>query len=73
MTKCDIVLNFNFFMNVLISFNGVMMVDDGILLSGDYLELVAEMDVLCVISNCPQINNFCNGFDPMPCCVIIRG
>ncbi|MBQ2261397.1 MAG: DUF1989 domain-containing protein [Loktanella sp.] len=73
MTKRDIVPNLNFFMNVPISPNGAMTVDDGISAPGDHLELVAEMDVLCVISNCPQINNPCNGFDPTPCRVIIRG
>jgi hypothetical protein len=72
MTKRDIVPNLNFFMNVPISPNGAMTVDDGISAPGDHLELVAEMDVLCVISNCPQINNPCNGFDPTPCRVIIR-
>ena len=72
MTKRDIVPNLNFFMNVPISPNGAMTVDDGISSPGDHLELVAEMDVLCVISNCPQINNPCNGFDPTPCRIIIR-
>ncbi len=72
MTKRDIVPNLNFFMNVPISPNGAMTVDDGISAPGDHLELVAEMDVLCVISNCPQINNPCNGFDPTPCRVIVR-
>ena len=72
MTKRDIVPNLNFFMNVPISPNGAMTVDDGISSPGDHLELVADMDVLCIISNCPQINNPCNGFDPTPCRVIIR-
>jgi urea carboxylase-associated protein 1 len=72
MTKRDIVANLNFFMNVPISPNGAMTVDDGISSPGDHLELVAEMDVLCVISNCPQINNPCNGFDPTPIRVLIR-
>lgn len=72
MTKRDIVPNLNFFMNVPISPNGAMTVDDGISSPGDHLELAAEMDVLCIISNCPQINNPCNGFDPTPCRVIIR-
>ena len=73
MTKRDIVPNINFFMNVPISPNGSMTVDDGISAPGDHIELRAEMDVLCVISNCPQINNPCNGFDPTPVCVIIKG
>lgn len=72
MTKRDIVPNINFFMNVPISPNGSMTIDDGISSPGDHVELVAEMDVLCVISNCPQINNPCNGFDPTPIRVIIR-
>lgn len=73
MTKRDIVPNVNFFMNVPISPNGAMTVDDGISAPGDHVELRAEMDVLCVISNCPQINNPCNGFDPTPIRVLIDG
>jgi uncharacterized protein YcgI (DUF1989 family) len=29
------------------------------------------MDVVAVVSNCPQINNPCNGFNPTPVMVII--
>ena len=72
MTKRDIVPNINFFMNVPISPNGSMTIDDGISAPGDHVEMRAEMDVLCVISNCPQINNPCNGFDPTPIRVVIR-
>ncbi|MER5171175.1 urea amidolyase associated protein UAAP2 [Thioclava kandeliae] len=71
MDKRDIVPNLNFFMNVPISQNGSMTIDDGISSPGDYVEMKAEMDVLCVISNCPQINNPCNGFDPTPIRVVI--
>ena len=66
MTKRDVVPNINFFMNVPIAPSGEMTIVDGLSKPGDYVELVAEMDVLCVISNCPQINNPCNGFDPTP-------
>lgn len=72
MTKRDIVANINFFMNVPISANGAMTVDDGISSPGDHVELLTEMDVLCVISNCPQINNPCNGFNPTPIRVVIK-
>lgn len=72
MGKRDIVPNINFFMNVPISPNGAMTIDDGISKPGDHVELRAEMDVLCVISNCPQVNNPCNGFDPTPIRVTIR-
>ena len=71
MSKRDIVPNINFFMNVPIKPNGEMTIVDGISAPGDHVELVAEMDVLCVISNCPQINNPCNGFDPTPIRVLI--
>ena len=64
--KRDIVANVNFFMNVPIDPSGNFTVVDGISAPGDYVDLAAEMDVLCVISNCPQINNPCNGFNPTP-------
>ncbi|MGV2016983.1 urea amidolyase associated protein UAAP2 [Agrobacterium sp. 22-223-1] len=71
MGKRDVVSNINLFMNVPISPNGGMTIVDGISSPGDYVELVAEMDVLLVISNCPQINNPCNGFDPTPIRVLV--
>jgi len=71
MSKRDIVPNINFFMNVPISPDGKMTIIDGVSAPGDYVELEAEMDVLCVISNCPQINNPCNGFDPTPIRVLV--
>ncbi|ANL31141.1 urea carboxylase-associated protein (plasmid) [Rhizobium phaseoli] len=71
MDKRDIVPNINFFMNVPIQPTGEMTIVDGISTAGDHVELVAEMDVLCVISNCPQVNNPCNGFDPTPIRVLI--
>ncbi len=64
MTKRDIVPNLNFFMNVPITPDGALVVDDGISAPGTAIELVAAMDVLCVISNCPQVNNPCNGYNP---------
>ena len=66
MSKRDIVANVNFFMNVPIEPSGEFTVDDGISAPGNFVDLRAEMDVLCVISNCPQVNNPCNGFDPTP-------
>jgi uncharacterized protein len=71
MSKRDVVPNINFFMNVPIEPSGEMTIVDGISAPGDYVELVAEMDVLLVISNCPQINNPCNGFDPTPIRVMV--
>ncbi len=66
MTKRDVVPNINFFMNVPVEPDGRLAIVDGESKPGDYVELVAEMDVLVVVSNCPQINNPCNGFFPTP-------
>ncbi len=71
MGKRDIVPNINFFMNVPIQPSGEMTIVDGLSRPGDYVEMVAEMDVLCVISNCPQVNNPCNGFNPTPIQILI--
>jgi urea carboxylase-associated protein 1 len=71
MSKRDIVPNINFFMNVPVMPNGELAIADGLSKPGDYVEMIAEMDVLCVISNCPQINNPCNGFNPTPLQVLI--
>ena len=38
---------------------------------GKYIELRAEMDVLALISNCPQLNNPCNAYNPTPVQVLI--
>ncbi|BDA84401.1 urea carboxylase [Aureimonas sp. SA4125] len=66
MSKRDIVPNINFFMNVPIDPAGDLVIADGLSEPGGTVEMVAAMDVLCVISNCPQVNNPCNGFDPTP-------
>lgn len=64
--KRDLTANINFFMNVPVTPEGGLRFEDGISESGKYVELRAEMDVLVVISNCPQLNNPCNGYDPTP-------
>jgi len=71
MTKRDVVPNINFFMNVPIEPTGALAIVDGVSAPGDYVDVLATMDLLCVISNCPQINNPCNGFDPSPVQVLI--
>ncbi|GLK66949.1 urea amidolyase associated protein UAAP2 [Hansschlegelia plantiphila] len=71
MTKRDIVPNINFFMNVPIEPTGALAIVDGVSSPGDYVDVLAATDLLCVISNCPQINNPCNGFDPSPVRVLI--
>ncbi|MBN2702315.1 MAG: urea carboxylase-associated family protein [Methylothermaceae bacterium] len=71
MTKRDITHNINFFMNVPITPDGNLTFADGISDSGKYVELVACMDVIVMISNCPQLNNPCNAYDPTPIEVLI--
>jgi urea carboxylase-associated protein 1 len=71
MDKRDIVANINFFMNVPVEPDGRLAIVDGVSTPGAYVELRAEMDVLCLISNCPQVNNPCNGFNPTPVRVLI--
>jgi len=71
MGKRDLVSNVNFFMNVPIRPDGELTVDDGVSEPGGYVDLRAEMDVLVLISNCPQVNNPCNGFKPTPIRILI--
>ncbi|MFZ4517505.1 MAG: urea amidolyase associated protein UAAP2 [Microthrixaceae bacterium] len=69
--KRDLVSNINWFMNVPVGADGTLGIVDGISAPGLWVEVRAEMDVLVVISNCPQINNPCNGFDPTPVRLLI--
>lgn len=71
MGKRDMVSNINWFMNVPVEEDGTLGIVDGISAPGLYVELTARMDVLVVISNCPQVNNPCNGFDPTPIRLVI--
>ncbi|MDM7955257.1 urea amidolyase associated protein UAAP2 [Blastomonas sp.] len=69
--KRDIVPNINFFMNVPVEADGALGIVDGISAPGLMVDLHAEMDVTVVVSNCPQINNPCNGFNPTPVRMIV--
>ncbi|ORM27753.1 urea amidolyase associated protein UAAP2 [Williamsia sp. 1135] len=69
--KADMVGNVNFFMNVPVDPDGSLGIVDGLSAPGKRLALRAEVDTLVLISNCPQINNPCNGFDPTPVRVIV--
>ncbi len=71
LTKRDIAHNINFFMNVPVTPEGKLTFEDGISAPGKYVELKAARDVIVLISNCPQLNNPCNGFDPTPIEIVI--
>ncbi|MDU7811092.1 MAG: DUF1989 domain-containing protein, partial [Atlantibacter hermannii] len=71
LTRRDITHNINFFMNVPVTGDGGLCFADGISAPGKYVELVAKMNVLVLISNCPQLNNPCNGYNPTPIAVTV--
>ena len=71
MTKRDITCNINFFMNVPVTSKGGLEFADGVSAPGKYVEMRAAMDVLCLISNCPQLNNPCNAYNPTPVRLLI--
>jgi len=69
--KADITHNINFFMNVPITKEGGLTFEDGISGAGKYVEMKAVMNTLVLISNCPQLNNPCNGYNPTPIEVLV--
>jgi len=69
--KRDISHNINFFMNVPVTEAGGLTFADGISAPGKYVEMKAEMDLIVLISNCPQLNNPCNGYNPTPIDVLV--
>ncbi|MGA1837427.1 urea amidolyase associated protein UAAP2 [Herbiconiux sp. 11R-BC] len=71
--KRDLVSNVNFYMNVPVEPDGVLGIVDGISAPGLSLTLRAERDVIVLVSNCPQVNNPCNGFDPTPVRMVVTG
>lgn len=71
LSKRDITHNINFFMNVPVTPEGRLTFEDGISDAGKYVELIARMDVLVLISNCPQLNNPCNAYNPTPIEILI--
>ncbi len=71
LTKRDISANINFFMNVPVTPDGGLTFEDGISAAGKYVELKAHMDVIVLISNCPQLNNPCNAYNPTPAEVLV--
>ena len=66
MSKRDLPSNINFFMNVPVTAEGGLEFVDGLSAPGKYVEMKAEMDVVVLISNCPQLNNPCNAYNPTP-------
>jgi urea carboxylase-associated protein 1 len=71
LTKRDLPPNINFFMNVPVTPQGGLEFADGISAPDRYVQMRADMDVLVLISNCPQLNNPCNAYNPTPIQIMI--
>ena len=69
--KRDLVSNINWFMNVPVDPDGALGIVDGLSAPGKRVALRADIDTLVLVSNCPQINNPCNGFNPTPVRMIV--
>jgi urea carboxylase-associated protein 1 len=71
LTKRDLAHNINFFMNVPVTPDGGLNFADGLSGPGKYVELRAAIDIILLISNCPQLNNPCNAYNPTPLEILI--
>jgi uncharacterized protein len=71
LNKRDLPANINFFMNVPVTSDGALRFADGISAAGRYVQMRAHMDVLVLISNCPQLNNPCNAYNPTPIRILV--
>lgn len=70
-SRTDLGPNINFFMNVPVTAEGGLTFADGVSGPGRYVELRAELDITVLISNCPQLNNPCNAYNPTPARILI--
>lgn len=70
-SKRDLAPNINFFMNVPVTPDGGLEFADGVSGPGYYVEMQALCRTVVLISNCPQLNNPCNAFNPTPIQVLI--
>jgi len=72
LSKRDLPSNINFFMNVPVTPEGGLTFADGVSAAGRHVSMLALLDVRVLISNCPQLNNPCNAYNPTPVRVIVR-
>ena len=71
MSKRDQVCNLNFFTKVILDDKGRLEFADGISGPGKYIEMRADMDVLCLLSDCAQLNNPCSDYNPTPIRMVV--
>lgn len=62
----DMAANINFFMYAPVAPDGAVAIADSLSKPGDHVDLRAEMDVLVVLSNCPERDNAASGDGPTP-------
>ncbi len=67
----DMAANVNFFMYVPVAADGAVAIAEGLSKAGDYVDLRAEMDLIVVISNCPERDNPAAGGEPTPVRAIV--
>lgn len=70
--ESSIVANINFFMRVPVAGDRPVEVEADASPAGSRVALRAERNVLAVLSNCPQMHNPCNGYDPTPIGVVVH-
>jgi urea carboxylase-associated protein 1 len=68
--KRDLPANISFFMNVPVTPEGSLVFAEGSACPGRYVEMRAAMDLLVLISNCPQLENLCKA-GPRPIQVLV--
>lgn len=69
----EVPYSFNVFMNVPVEADGRMAIKEPTSKPGDHVEIMAEVDLIVAISNCPQERNPCNAFKPTPLRVLVYG
>lgn len=67
----DVPMSFNLFMNCPVQADGSWTIAAPLSKAGDYVDLRAEMDLLVVLSNCPQDLNPCNAGALKPLEVVV--
>ncbi|MEV5027537.1 urea amidolyase associated protein UAAP2 [Paenibacillus sp. LPE1-1-1.1] len=70
-SKRDLAPNINFFMNVPVTADGGLQFADGVSSPGAYVELQSLCRTTALLSNCPQLNNPCNAYNPTPVRVLV--
>jgi uncharacterized protein len=59
------------YLNVPVTAEGDLKFEDGVSGPGKYVEMRADLNLWMLISNCPQLNNPCNAYNPTPIRLIV--